>query len=166
MALCVKLNEASFTRVGLIKFTPCTTTPLPGEFVFVVAILGTDDCPNRPPASVVGISSIVKRPHNWNFSLKTWSMRPISCRALKMFFTGANKEVVAAVVFPFKSGSLLKISLIYAAALGLIRFVGNLGYRRSAGRANDCPGANLRDADRLDHVPGQHARGRHVRSLD
>src|SRR5215472_13124840 len=41
-----------------------------------------------------------------------------------MFFTGKNPLVVAAVVVPSSSGSLFRMSLIYAAEFALIRFAG------------------------------------------
>src|SRR5665647_2336962 len=124
IALCEKLNAASLTMLGRMMLTECSTTPRPGELVWVMAILGTLDWLNRPPDSVVGMSSMVTRPQRLNRSLIRWSMRNISWRLLKMFLTGKKPAVVAAVVVPSGSGSLLTMSLIYAAAFALIRLAG------------------------------------------
>ena len=41
------------------------TAPRPGELVCVVAISGTEDCENRPPASVVGpLAAVLRQKHS------------------------------------------------------------------------------------------------------
>src|SRR5690348_9384343 len=88
----------------------------PGELVFVVAMFGTGSPVNRPPGSVVGIESFRKRPHRLNFSLKVWSIRISSCLALKMLRRGETREFVPGA----PEGTLLKMSLMYDAATGLM----------------------------------------------
>ena len=60
---------ASLTMLGLMMLMAWNTMPRPGELVLVMAILGTLDWPNRPPDSVVGMSSMVTRPQMLNRSL-------------------------------------------------------------------------------------------------
>src|SRR5262245_35928021 len=62
IALGEKLKPPSLTIALPKVLTAWKTTPRPGELVRVVAIFGTLERPNRPPASVVGMSSMVSRP--------------------------------------------------------------------------------------------------------
>src|SRR6185437_12768694 len=68
MALWEKLKAKSFSMPSRMELIAWTAIERPGELVFVIAPLGMEEPVKRPPASVVGIVSIPKRPQIWNFS--------------------------------------------------------------------------------------------------
>src|SRR4051794_37348066 len=90
----------------------------PGELVLVVQPPGMLEQLNSPPGSTVGMASFENLPQIENLSLKRWSILIMSSRKFNSVRTGKNPAVVAAVVVPLNKGSLLKMSLMYAAAFG------------------------------------------------